>query len=114
MTQAYFQDSPCHTGILSRLFLRKMLATPNKKAVSLQNALLRARTSFSVDIGPGVNRLLFIVLQEKGVGVINASPLAMGLLTEQGPPTWHPASNEIKVHLKSFAIGTCTRNMALK
>ncbi len=26
-----------------------------------------------------------------GVGVLNASPLAMGLLTNQGPPTWHPA-----------------------
>lgn len=35
--------------------------------------------------------------QEKGVGVINASPLSMGLLTEQGPPAWHPASDEIKV-----------------
>ncbi|GAQ81474.1 D-threo-aldose 1-dehydrogenase [Klebsormidium nitens] len=35
-------------------------------------------------------------LEEKGVGVINASPLSMGLLTEQGPPDWHPASDEIK------------------
>jgi aryl-alcohol dehydrogenase-like predicted oxidoreductase len=82
-----------------------MLATPNVKAVSLQIALLRARTSFSVDIGLGVNRL-YIGLQEKGVGVINASPLAMGLLTEQGPPAWHPASDEIKVRSKSFAIET--------
>ncbi|GIL92784.1 hypothetical protein Vretimale_11710 [Volvox reticuliferus] len=27
----------------------------------------------------------------KGVGVINASPLSMGLLTRGGPPDWHPA-----------------------
>ena len=31
-----------------------------------------------------------------GVGVLNASPLALGLLTPQGPPNWHPASPEVK------------------
>jgi L-galactose dehydrogenase len=36
-------------------------------------------------------------LKSKGVGVISASPLAMGLLTENGPPEWHPASAELKV-----------------
>lgn len=36
-------------------------------------------------------------LKSKGVGVISASPLAMGLLTESGPPHWHPASPELKV-----------------
>ncbi|KAH7373342.1 hypothetical protein KP509_17G051000 [Ceratopteris richardii] len=30
-------------------------------------------------------------LKSKGVGIINASPLSMGLLTEAGPPSWHPA-----------------------
>jgi L-galactose dehydrogenase len=30
-------------------------------------------------------------LQEKGIGVINASPTGMGLLTERGVPSWHPA-----------------------
>ncbi|KAK6945901.1 NADP-dependent oxidoreductase domain [Dillenia turbinata] len=35
-------------------------------------------------------------LKSKGVGIINASPLSMGLLTETGPPEWHPASVEIK------------------
>ena len=29
--------------------------------------------------------------EQKGVGVINASPLAMGLLSERGIPDWHPA-----------------------
>lgn len=36
-------------------------------------------------------------LKSKGIGVISASPLAMGLLTESGPPEWHPASAEIKL-----------------
>ncbi len=30
--------------------------------------------------------------QKKGVGVINASPTGMGLLTERGVPGWHPAT----------------------
>lgn len=30
-------------------------------------------------------------LKAKGVGVINASPTGMGLLTERGVPAWHPA-----------------------
>ncbi|KAH7858940.1 hypothetical protein Vadar_029639 [Vaccinium darrowii] len=36
-------------------------------------------------------------LKTKGVGVISASPLAMGLLTESRPPEWHPASPKLKV-----------------
>ncbi|KAG9439901.1 hypothetical protein H6P81_020066 [Aristolochia fimbriata] len=40
-------------------------------------------------------------LESKGVGVISASPLAMGLLTENGPPEWHPASAELKIACQS-------------
>lgn len=35
-------------------------------------------------------------MSNKGIGIINASPLSMGLLSKKGPPNWHPASNEIK------------------
>jgi aryl-alcohol dehydrogenase-like predicted oxidoreductase len=35
-------------------------------------------------------------LQSKGTGIINASPLGMGLLTNRGAPDWHPAPDEIK------------------
>lgn len=35
-------------------------------------------------------------LKEKGVGIINASPTGMGLLTERGVPGWHPASKAIQ------------------
>ena len=34
--------------------------------------------------------------ERHGVGVLNASPLAMGLLTNQGPPPWHPAPQPVK------------------
>jgi L-galactose dehydrogenase len=35
-------------------------------------------------------------LNEQHVGVINAAPLSMGLLRDQGPPPWHPAPPELK------------------
>ncbi len=35
-------------------------------------------------------------LQAKDVGIIGASPLSMGLLTNRGSPDWHPATDEIK------------------
>jgi L-galactose dehydrogenase len=39
---------------------------------------------------------LLPVAEERGVGVLSASPLSLGLLTNQGPPPWHPAPAEIK------------------
>lgn len=48
-------------------------------------------------------------LKSKGVGIIYASPLAMGLLTENGPPEWHPASPEIKAACKA-AADYCKKN----
>ena len=35
-------------------------------------------------------------LHSKHVGIINASPLSMGLLTNQPPPDWHPAPKVVK------------------
>lgn len=34
--------------------------------------------------------------EERGIGVINASPLSMGLLSERGAPDWHPAPAGLK------------------
>ena len=39
---------------------------------------------------------MFPFLKAKGAGIINASPFAMGLLTEKGPPKWHPAPAAIR------------------
>eukprot|EP00795_Rhopilema_esculentum_P013937 gene13937-4892_t len=41
--------------------------------------------------------------KEKGVGVLNASPNGMGLLTHRGPPDWHPAMDDIKSSCKQAA-----------
>lgn len=35
-------------------------------------------------------------LESKGIGVINASPLGMGLLSNRGTPDWHPAPDQVK------------------
>ena len=40
--------------------------------------------------------LLTPFAEQHGIGLINASPLHMGILTASGPPPWHPASAEVK------------------
>ncbi|MCA1595789.1 MAG: aldo/keto reductase [Chloroflexi bacterium] len=35
-------------------------------------------------------------LQDRGVGLISASPLSMGLLTDRGPAEWHPAPAQLR------------------
>ena len=44
--------------------------------------------------------------QEKGVGLINASPFNMGLLTNRGAPDWHPATAEMR-ELAAKAAAFC-------
>ena len=34
--------------------------------------------------------------EQHGVGVINASPLSMGLLSQRGAPDWHPATQALR------------------
>ena len=41
--------------------------------------------------------------EQHGVGVINASPFSMGLLTERGAPSWHPAPAQLKIVCKKAA-----------
>eukprot|EP00181_Compsopogon_caeruleus_P003573 CAMPEP_0184683948 /NCGR_PEP_ID=MMETSP0312-20130426/13303_1 /TAXON_ID=31354 /ORGANISM="Compsopogon coeruleus, Strain SAG 36.94" /LENGTH=309 /DNA_ID=CAMNT_0027136697 /DNA_START=12 /DNA_END=938 /DNA_ORIENTATION=- len=48
---------------------------------------------------------------EKGVGVINASPLCMGLLTNGGGPDWHPAPPELKDAAKRAASIAAARGV---
>jgi L-galactose dehydrogenase len=46
---------------------------------------------------------LFSTLAGYGVGIINAAALSMGLLTNEGPPAWHPAPHEIRCTYKRAA-----------
>lgn len=44
--------------------------------------------------------------EEHGVGIINASPLSMGLLSERGWPDWHPADEKLKERVV-MAVNHC-------
>lgn len=48
---------------------------------------------------------------EARIGVINAAPLAMGALTPQGPPPWHPAPASVLKHCAT-AAALCARRGA--
>ena len=39
---------------------------------------------------------LLPLLKERNIGIVNASPLSQGLLTNRGTPEWHPAPAEVK------------------
>jgi L-galactose dehydrogenase len=39
---------------------------------------------------------LLPLLQSQDVGIINASPLSQGLLSDRGTPEWHPAQADVK------------------
>lgn len=45
--------------------------------------------------------------EERGLGVINASPLSMGLLTQRGIPEWHPAPKPLVESCRK-AVRYCT------
>ncbi|WP_440118102.1 aldo/keto reductase [Paenibacillus sp. QZ-Y1] len=39
---------------------------------------------------------LLPLLEKKDIGLVNASPLSMGLLSTRGTPAWHPAEDRVK------------------
>lgn len=43
-----------------------------------------------------LDRWLMPTMQRHDIGVINAAPVHMGILTRQGPQAWHPAQEEIR------------------
>lgn len=49
----------------------------------------------------------------QGVGVINASPLSQGLLTDRGTPAWHPAPDSVKQVCAAVAEFVRTRGSDL-
>jgi L-galactose dehydrogenase len=62
---------------------------------------------------------LLPIAKEKGIGIINASPFASGLLTDRGPADWHPANaTEREIFAQAAAIckthGTSISKLALQ
>ena len=52
---------------------------------------------------------LIPALKVKDIGIISASPLGMGLLTQRGTPEWHPATDDIK-ETCAQAVAYCRSN----
>lgn len=48
---------------------------------------------------------LIPLLERQGIGLMNASPVALGLLSEKGPQPWHPAPAD----LKAFVAGVVAK-----
>ena len=51
--------------------------------------------------------------KSKKIGIINASPTGMGLLTNAGPPVWHPASPELKAVCSRAGADCAARGVEL-
>ena len=49
----------------------------------------------------------------KKLGIINASPTGMGLLTNAGPPAWHPASAQVKSLCRQAGADCAARGVEL-
>ncbi|HUV96966.1 MAG TPA: aldo/keto reductase [Acidobacteriaceae bacterium] len=62
---------------------------------------------------------LLPVAKQKGIGIVNGSPFASGLLTDRGAAAWHPASAEDQSHFRVAAAfcrsqGTSISRLALQ
>jgi L-galactose dehydrogenase len=62
---------------------------------------------------------LLPLAKQKGIGIVNGSPFASGLLTDRGAPVWHPASAEEQSLFRSAADfcrnqGTSISKLALQ
>ena len=70
--------------------------TTYQTSTSNYRCVCPARRHFSLNDTTLVDDGYLAYLKEKGIGLINASPISMGLLTSRGPPDWHPAHDYIK------------------
>ena len=50
-----------------------------------------------------LDRILTPFAREKNIGLINASPLHMGMLAGGAPPVWHPAPDSVRIAGKRVA-----------
>ncbi|MEM8861245.1 MAG: aldo/keto reductase [Chloroflexota bacterium] len=60
-----------------------------------------------------LHKQLLRAARERNMGVINASITGMGLLTPQGPQSWHPASNHIKATCQEAADYCAERGVSI-
>jgi len=84
----YFDVAPAYGGTRSETLLGKALVHNHHNHHSLHDTRMLE---------------LLPLAQEKGIGLINASPFGSGLLTDRGPADWHPANPEQRAVFKQAA-----------
>ncbi|TKR78236.1 hypothetical protein L596_019075 [Steinernema carpocapsae] len=52
--------------------------------------------------------------QSRNIGLVNAATLSMGLLTSEGPPPWHPASESIKETARAAVQYCQSKNISIE
>jgi L-galactose dehydrogenase len=82
------------TGYPPRLLRRIAEATPVDSILTYCHYNL---------LNTDMDGVLTAFARERGIGLINASGLCMGLLTEDGPPAWHPAPKQVRNAAKEAA-----------
>lgn len=75
------------TGLQLKALRRVAEAAPVDTILSYARHNLMARD---------LDKLMTPFAKERGIGLINASPLHLRILTPQGAPEWHPAAPEVK------------------
>jgi L-galactose dehydrogenase len=63
------------------------------EAIPLDSVLTYCRYDLLND---QMDEMLMPIAKRLGIGVLNASPLHMGILTRGGPPDWHPAPQSVR------------------
>ncbi len=69
------------------------MLTSVAEAVSVDTVLSYCRYNLLID---DMDSVLSGFAKQNQLGLINASPLHMGILTEQGAPSWHPAPEAVR------------------
>lgn len=71
--------------------LRNLMAIAAQ--VPVDTILTYCRYNLMID---DIDAELIPFAKQHGIGIINASPLHMGIITERGAPDWHPAPQQVR------------------
>lgn len=89
-----------------------LILAAERRGIKIDTSLVYCHYSFNDTTlmeGPMNDGTTFIdFLESRGIGCVNASPIAMGLLTARGAPGWHPAHFVPEIMAAcAAAIGHC-------
>ncbi len=96
--------------ILLRVEKQNSVASSDRDVINIGRVLTYSRLTLHdislVEHGR-IGEALLTTAERVGATVVNAAPLAMGLLTQNGPPVWHPANHTSLVNKANEAKKLC-------